>query len=111
MRIVPTSWDIVPNALSASLQYVSLQWPHENGWINYNALQQLAYFVIVFIAAPLAIVTGLRMSAAWPKDAARLNRAYPIELARAVHFPTMLFFVLFVIAHVTLVFPQVPCGI
>ncbi|MFY9634171.1 MAG: cytochrome b/b6 domain-containing protein [Cellulosimicrobium cellulans] len=103
VRIVPTSWDIAPNALSAALQYVSLQWPHENGWINYNALQQLAYFVIVFIAAPLAIVTGLRMSAAWPKDAARLNRTYPIELARAVHFPTMLFFVLFVIAHVTLV--------
>ena len=62
MRIVPTSWDVFPNALSAALQYVSLDWPTENGWVNYNSLQLLAYFVTVFIAAPLAIVTGMRMS-------------------------------------------------
>lgn len=103
MRIVPTSWEVVPNALSAALQYASLEWPHENGWVNYNSLQVLAYFVVVFVAAPLAILTGIRMSGAWPKGATRLNRLYPIELARAVHFPTMLFFVFFVIVHVTLV--------
>jgi hypothetical protein len=44
------------------------------------------------------------MSGAWPKDATRLNRVYPIELARAIHFPTMFFFVAFVIVHVILVF-------
>ena len=103
MRLVPTSWDVFPNAISAALQYVSLDWPHENGWVNYNGLQLLTYFVTVFIAAPLAIITGLRMSGAWPKDATRLNKAYPIELARAIHFPTMLYFVLFIIVHVTLV--------
>ena len=104
MRIVPSSGDVVPNALSAALQYASLQWPVENGWVNYNSLQVLAYFTTVFIAAPLAMVTGLRMSGAWPKDAARLNSAYPVELARAVHFPVMLYFVLFVVVHVFLVF-------
>jgi thiosulfate reductase cytochrome b subunit len=104
MRIVPTSWDILPNALSAALQYASLSWPTENGWVNYNALQVLAYFTIVFIAAPLALVTGLRMSGAWPKTATTLNRAYPIELARAIHFPVMLYFVGFIIVHVALVF-------
>ncbi len=103
MRIVPTNWNVFPNALSTVIQYASLNWPTENGWVNYNALQLLSYFVIVFIAAPLAIITGLRMSGAWPKDAAKLNRIYPIEAARAVHFPVMLFFVLFVIVHVTLV--------
>jgi len=102
-RIVPTSWEVVPNALSVLLQYVSLDWPAEDGWVVYNSLQLLAYFTIVFIAAPLAIVTGLRMSPAWPVDAPRLNRAYPIGLARAVHLPVMLFFVGFVIAHVGLV--------
>lgn len=102
-RIVPTSWDIVPNALSTALQYASLQWPTENGWINYNSLQVLAYFVTVFIAAPLAIITGLRMSGAWPTETQRLNKAYPIELARALHFPVMLYFVAFIIVHVTLV--------
>ena len=104
MRIVPTSWDVFPNAASAALQYLSLHWPTENGWVNYNALQLLAYFTTVFIAAPLAIVTGLRMSAAWPKKAPKLNKAYPMELARALHFPVMLYFVAFVVVHVALVF-------
>lgn len=102
MRIVPLSWDVIPNALSAVVQYASLDWPLENGWVNYNALQLLAYFVTVFIAAPLAALTGLRMSPAWPKDAA-VNRILPIEWARALHFPIMLYFVLFIVAHVTLV--------
>ncbi len=103
VRVVPTSWDVIPNALSAGLQYASMNWPVEDGWVNYNSLQLLAYFTVVFIAAPLAIITGLRMSAAWPKNATRLNRLYPIEVARAIHFPTMLFFVLFIVTHVTLV--------
>ncbi|WP_309080130.1 cytochrome b/b6 domain-containing protein [Zhihengliuella sp.] len=101
-RIVPTSWEIFPNAVSAGLQYLSLNWPLENGWVNYNSLQVLAYFVTVFIAAPLAVITGLRMSEAWPKKAA-VNRFYPIEAARAVHFPTMVYFVAFIVAHVALV--------
>jgi thiosulfate reductase cytochrome b subunit len=104
MRIVPTSWEVFPNALSAALQYVSLDWPTENGWVNYNALQQLAYFTTVFIAAPLAIITGVRMSGVWPKDAKTLNRIYPVEWARKVHFPVMLYFVFFIIVHVALVF-------
>jgi thiosulfate reductase cytochrome b subunit len=104
MRIVPTSWEVFPNALSAVIQYISLDWPTENGWVNYNSIQQLTYFLVVFIAAPLAAITGVRMSGIWPKNAPRLSAAYPIEWARAVHFPTMIFFVLFIIVHVTLVF-------
>lgn len=104
MRIVPTSWEVFPNALSAVIQYVSLDWPTENGWVNYNSIQQLTYFLVVFVAAPVAAVTGVRMSGIWPKNAQRLNALYPVEWARAVHFPTMIFFVLFIVVHVTLVF-------
>ena len=104
MRIIPTSWEVFPNALSAMLQYMTLDWPVENGWVNYNSLQQLMYFTIIFIAAPLAIITGVRMSEWWPEKAAKLNKAYPAPLARALHFPTMLFFVLFILVHVFLVF-------
>ena len=103
MRIVPTSWEVFPNAVSAALQYVSLDWPTENGWGNYNSLQQLAYFATVFVAAPLAAITGVRMSGVWPKNAATLNRLYPVEWARAVHFPVMLYFVVFICIHVFLV--------
>lgn len=103
MRVVPTSWEVFPNALSAGLQYLTLNWPVENGWINYNSLQQLAYFATIFIAAPLAIASGVRLSGFWPKDKAKLSAAYPIEVARAVHFPVMLYFVGFTVIHVTLV--------
>ena len=103
VRVVPTSWEAFPNALSAALQYASLNWPVENGWVNYNSLQQLAYCITVFIAAPLAAFTGIRISGAWPKNATTLNRLYPVELARAIHFPVMFYFALFIVAHVTLV--------
>ncbi|WP_426979420.1 cytochrome b/b6 domain-containing protein [Pseudarthrobacter sp. O4] len=104
VRIVPTSWEAFPNALSALLQYMTLDWPVETGWVNYNSLQQLMYFLVVFIAAPLAAITGARLSEFWPKNAKTLNRIYPVEVARAIHFPTMLFFVLFILIHVFLVF-------
>jgi thiosulfate reductase cytochrome b subunit len=103
MRIVPTSWDVIPNALSAALQYASLNWPTDNGWVNYNALQLLTYFATVFIAAPLAFISGIRTSPAWPKKAPALNKAYPMELARAIHFPVMIYFVAFIVVHVFLV--------
>jgi thiosulfate reductase cytochrome b subunit len=103
MRIVPLKWDVIPNSISVAIQYASLNWPTENGWVNYNSLQLLAYFATVFIAAPLAFITGVRMSGAWPKNATTLNKIYPIEIARAIHFQVMLYYVLFTIVHVTLV--------
>ena len=68
MRVIPTSWEVFPNAISAVLQYISLDWPTENGWVNYNSIQQLTYFLTIFIAAPLAAVTGFRMSGMWPRE-------------------------------------------
>ena len=44
------------------------------------------------------------MSGIWPKNAVALNRAYPVEWARAIHFPVMLYFVAFIFVHVVLVF-------
>lgn len=99
MRIVPTSWEVFPHAVSAGLQYLSLDWPDENGWVYYNALQELSYFVTVFVAAPLAIASGVRMSGMWPSS----WKAVPVSWARAVHFPTMIYFVAFVAIHVFLV--------
>src|SRR5690606_26380830 len=103
VRIVPTSWDVIPNAVSAGLQYASLDWPLENSWVNYNSLQQLSYFATVFLAAPLAIVTVVRLSAFWPRDADGLIRAFPFAVAHAVHLPVMVYFVAFSAVHVTLV--------
>lgn len=103
IRIVPYSWEVFPNALSAALQYASLSWPTEDGWANYNSLQVLAYFATVFVAAPLAVLSGIRLSPLWPGEAKRLARIYPVGVARRLHFPVMLYFVAFVIVHVVLV--------
>ena len=102
LRIVPTDWAAVPNALSAALQYASLDWPTENSWVVYNSLQQIAYFTVVFIASPIAILTGLRLSSVWPLEGP-LVRAFPEKLARSLHYPVMLFFLAFTFVHVVLV--------
>lgn len=102
-RIVPTSFDVFPHAASAAVQYASLDWPTENGWVHYNGLQLLLYFVTVFVVAPLAILTGFRMSSFWPKSDA-LNKIYPVGIARKMHFPIALYFAVFVIIHVLMVF-------
>ena len=99
MRIVPTSWEVIPNAVSAGIQYLSLEWPTEDPWVHYNALQELMYFAVVFLAAPLAIISGLRMSPWWPKN----QKWFPMSAARAIHFPVMVFFIVFTIIHVALV--------
>ncbi|TFC37407.1 hypothetical protein E3T34_12215 [Cryobacterium sp. TMT1-62] len=102
VRIVPVSWDIIPNALSAALQYASLDWPITDGWVNYNALQTLSYFSIVFVAAPLALVSGIRLSPLCTSR--RLGELIPLRPTRAVHVGVMVFFLAFIVIHVTLVF-------
>ncbi|TFC97108.1 hypothetical protein E3O65_10870 [Cryobacterium breve] len=102
VRIVPVSWDIFPNALSAVLQYASLDWPVGDGWVNYNAVQTLSYFSIVFVAAPLALASGIRLSPVWTSR--RLRQLLPLRATRAVHVGVMVFFLVFIVVHVTLVF-------
>ncbi|WP_223246389.1 cytochrome b/b6 domain-containing protein [Micrococcus luteus] len=102
-RIVPTDPHVFQHAVSAGIQYLSLDWPTENGWVHYNALQMLSYALVVFVAAPLAALTGWRMSSWFPTEATGLNRAFPMEVARKVHFPVMVFFVAFIVVHVFLV--------
>lgn len=103
-RLVPTSWDVVPNALSVMLQYASLDWPTENGWWAYNSLQLLAYFVTVFVAGPLALVTGLGMSPALSTRFRRVSSVLSIQTARSLHFLVMAWFLFFIVVHVALVF-------
>jgi thiosulfate reductase cytochrome b subunit len=103
-RVVPTTWAVFPNAASVVIQYLSLRWPHENAWIAYNALQQLAYFVTVFVAAPLALLTGLGMSPALSTRFRRLSKVLSIQVARSAHFLVLCWFLVFILLHTTLVF-------
>jgi DMSO/TMAO reductase YedYZ molybdopterin-dependent catalytic subunit len=75
-----------------------------NGFYHFNALQQLSYFAVVFIMAPLAMLTGLAMS---PAIDSRFNW-YPKlffnrQTARSFHFLIMFAYVIFIVVHVVLV--------
>jgi DMSO/TMAO reductase YedYZ molybdopterin-dependent catalytic subunit len=104
-RLAPASWQIVPDAWAVFVHYATFHLPPEpNGFYHYNALQQFAYFGVVFVLAPLAMLTGPSMS---PAFTARFTW-YPRlpgnrQVGRSIHFLIMCAFVVFIIGHVTMV--------
>ncbi len=110
-RLIPTSWDLFPAAWHTFLSYATFHLPPAGTPYPYNPLQQLAHATIVFVLAPLSILTGAAMS---PAVAARFPW-YPRlfgnrQKARSLHFMAMVANVVFIPIHVTLVamenFPQ-----
>ena len=101
---MPTSLDVFPNAASTALQYLSLTFPKDESWTRYNSLQQLTYFITVFVAAPVSIFTGLMQSPALSNHSGWLGKVFNRQRARSVHFMALWWFLLFILAHVTLVF-------
>jgi len=94
-----------PRLFMAELvNHLRLEIPAATGGPDYGLLQKCAYCSVIFIAMPLAVVTGLAMS---PTVAA----AYPFlqsmlggfQSARTLHFFTFVALMLFAIAHVIMV--------
>lgn len=102
VRLVPTSWNIFPNALQYAMSLVSMH-PMASG-NPYDPLQQLTYFFVVFFLGPFMIATGAAMS---PAIGARFPWYPKIfrgrQTARSLHFLGMLAFVLFIVAHLAMV--------
>ncbi len=104
-RLVPVSWQIIPDAWNVFVHYATFNFPVEpNGFYHYNAIQQISYFAVIFILAPLAMLTGMAMSPAienrfhwYPKLFG--NR----QGARSIHFLVMIAFCIFIIIHVSLI--------
>jgi len=101
-RLIPTSWQIVPDAWHAMLSYLSFHIVETPG--AYNALQQLSYAAVIFLLAPFSIATGIAMS---PAIAARfpwyIKLFHGRQSARSLHFLALCTFIVFFIGHVTLV--------
>ena len=101
-RLVPTSWSIFPGAWQALSSYLSLHLVFTPG--QYNPLEQLAYFSVVFLLSPLAIATGLAMS---PSLAARFPWYIRLfrgrQAARSIHFLCLCAFLAFSVVHLAMV--------
>jgi thiosulfate reductase cytochrome b subunit len=86
------------------VDHLRLRIPPARGGPQYGLLQKCAYSLVLFVAVPLMVATGLTMSPA-------VTAAFPILLrvfggyqsARTIHFFTSASLVLFVIAHVVMV--------
>ena len=102
-RLIPTSWDIFPRAWESLLTYLSLEVPPLSAFRPYDALQQLIYAFIVFVVAPLMMVTGPAMS---PAIAAAAPWYIKVlggrQTARSLHFIGMIIFTVFIVFHIIL---------
>lgn len=104
-RIIPTSWDVFPEAWESLKVYLGFGVPSIEHFQPYDALQMLGYSFVIFILAPFMILTGLGMSPA-------IRSRFPGYVkfwgghqgARSLHFIAMVLMSGFIIMHVGLVF-------
>lgn len=104
-RLIPTSWEVIPGAFHDFINYIQFRIPPESAFTPYDNLQQIAYGLVVFVLAPIMVLTGLAMS---PALMNRFPRYLDIfggrrQAARSIHFLGMLAFSGFIIIHVALV--------
>ena len=101
-RLIPTSWQISPDAWHAMLSYLTLHIVEAPG--TYNALQQLSYAAVIFLLAPASIATGIAMS---PAIAVRFPWYIKIfhgrQGPRSLHFLALCAFTVFFSGHIALV--------
>ena len=102
---MPDSWTVLPTAWSTFVHYANFHFPPEpHGFYAYNALQQLAYFFVVFVFAPISILAGASMSPAMVNHFPWFPRIFGgRQGARSIHFLMMLYWLGFLAIHVTLV--------
>ncbi|WP_434389500.1 molybdopterin-dependent oxidoreductase [Melittangium boletus] len=99
-RLIPTSWAVFPEAWHAFVTYLHFQLPPETG--HYNALQQLSYAGVVFVLAPLQILTGAALSPAIDARHPWYPRLFGSRQgARSLHFIGLGLFCVFLVIHVT----------
>ncbi|MDP9823052.1 molybdopterin-dependent oxidoreductase [Nocardioides massiliensis] len=104
-RIIPTSWDVFPEAWDSLKTYLSFDVPDISHFQPYDALQMLGYTFVIFILAPFMMLTGVAMA---PAVRGRFPRFVKMlgghQGARSLHFIGMIMMAGFIVMHVSLVF-------
>lgn len=102
-RLIPDSWEILPKAWQTFATYLSFELPHQATPLN--PLQQLTYFLLVFVLTPLVVITGVMMAPAISARYTRLSRLFGGKQgARSLHFIGMVLYLLFFLIHLIMVF-------
>jgi len=95
-------WREIPRSIVDHLRF---RHPVGEDAVRYNPLQKLAYLGVVFVLAPVAILTGLSMS---PQMDTLLGGFVDLiggrQATRTIHFIAMSLFVLFALVHLLMVF-------
>jgi thiosulfate reductase cytochrome b subunit len=103
--LVPTRAEIAPRHIARDLRdHLRLKFAVGDAAQRYNILQKLAYLGVIFVLAPLMLLTGLSMSPG-------IDAAFPWlpelfggrQSARTLHFLTAALIVLFIVVHVAMV--------
>ena len=104
-NILPATSQLSPALVMRDVaDHLRLKIPAGTGGPQYGLLQKLAYSFVVFVAAPLMVVTGLTMSPAVTASAPFLLKLFGgYQSARTIHFFTFAALVLFVVGHVVMV--------
>ena len=97
--------DVSPVHLAADVRdHLNLRFHDADDPGAYNSLQKWSYILILFVALPLMIFTGLALSpgmdAAWPW---LLDLFGGRQSARSIHFVTSALVGVFIVVHLTLV--------
>ncbi len=94
-------WREIPRSIADHLRF---RHPVGDAAARYNPLQKIAYLGVIFVLAPVAILTGLSMS---PQMDTLLGGFVDLiggrQAARTIHFIAMSLFVLFALVHVLMV--------
>lgn len=104
-RIIPTSWDIFPDAWESLKIYIGFGVPGIEHFQPYDALQMLGYSFVIFVLAPVFMLTGLAMAPAIRSRFPWYVKAWGgHQGARSIHFICMVLMSGFIVMHVGLVF-------
>ena len=104
-HVLPHRRELTPHVLWQDVvAHIRLRIPSATGGPQYGTLQKCAYSVVIFVAAPLMVVTGLAMSPAVTAAVPLLSGVFGgYQSARTIHFFAFVVLLLFVIAHVVMV--------
>jgi DMSO/TMAO reductase YedYZ molybdopterin-dependent catalytic subunit/thiosulfate reductase cytochrome b subunit len=102
--LVPTHWSIVPDSIRSVGTYLQFKIPDKIPGQPFEPAQKLTYFIVIFVMAPLQVLTGAAMS---PTVLARFPWYGKIfggkQGARSLHFLGLCAFAAFTALHTFMV--------